>query len=483
MRAEPAVAVRLASIVIASSLGACVSSSIERDLTTVRELAHAEALASVAGDEVEPEAAAETQALLEQPLDVETAVRIALLNNRTLRARLRELGVARAALAQAATVANPVVGAELPAERDADLELQVEYKISSLLVASQRANAAEAELERARLDAADATVALGHQVREAFFSLQAAQQQLELAQRMLDARAAARDAALAMEEAGNVRALDAARQVAAYESARIGVAELELSLARRRERLVRLLSVHGTSAGLRTAGTLAEAPEALPELERLETRAVDASLQLRAARAQLEAYAHRTGAARTEGLLPDVTLGARARHAASDAPEVLDGQDPWSYGAGVRVELPVFDRGQGATRASEAAFDGELERYHGLAVEVRSAAREAAAELESAAARARQYAQVIVPAQRKVLDETLLQYDAMQVSVYDLLRAQTDLLDAELAHVDVLRQYWTARATVDALLRGHQVGATMDATGTTAIGATLAGGSVGAGGH
>ena len=70
---------------------------------------------------------------------------------------------------------------------------------------------------------------------------------------------------------------------------------------------------------------------------------------------------------------------------------------------------------------------------------------------------------MIVPAQQEVLDETLQQYNAMQLGVYDLLRAQTELLDAELEHVEVLRQYWTARATVDALVRGHQLGVTTDA--------------------
>ena len=436
---------------------ACVSSSIERDLTSVRELAHAEALPALPADEVEPELDAQTRSQLERPLDVETAVRLALLGNRTLRAKLRELGVARAALAQAATVANPVVGAELPAERDADLELHVEYQISSLLLASQRADAAEAELLRARLDAAAATVALGLEVRAAFFALQASEQRLSLAQRTLDARAAARDAAVALGQAGNARALDTARQVAAYERARIGVAELELARAVARERLVRLLSLHGPEAAPRVAGTLPDVPEASPPLERLETRAVEASLELRASHAQLQAHAYRTGAARTAGLLPDVTLEGRARHASDDSAEVAAGEEPWSFGAGVNVELPLFDRGQGATRASEAAFDAELERYHGMAVEVRSAAREAAAAVESAAARGRQYGQLILPAQKKVLDETLLQYNAMQVSVYELLRAQTELLEAELEQVEVLREYWTARAALDALLRGHRV--------------------------
>jgi hypothetical protein len=156
---------KAAGLLLAATLGACVSSSTERDLRTVRALAHVDALPALHDDAVEPQLDAQTRARLDRPLDVEAAVRIALLGNRALRAKLRELGVARAALIQAAAIANPVVGAELPAERDADLELHVEYEISSLLVASLRADAAEAELERARLSAAAATVALGHEVR------------------------------------------------------------------------------------------------------------------------------------------------------------------------------------------------------------------------------------------------------------------------------------------------------------------------------
>jgi outer membrane protein TolC len=158
------------------------------------------------------------------------------------------------------------------------------------------------------------------------------------------------------------------------------------------------------------------------------------------------------------------------------------GKAPWSFGAGVDVELPLFDHGKGPTRASEAAFDAELERYHGIAVDVRSSAREAALALESAGARARQYTQKILPAQRSVLEETLLQYNAMQIGVYDVLRARTELLDAELASVEVLREYWTARAALDALLRGHSVrmGGAPDAVG--AVGPMPAG-STPPGGH
>jgi len=59
-----------------------------------------------------------------------------------------------------------------------------------------------------------------------------------------------------------------------------------------------------------------------------------------------------------------------------------------------------------------------------------------------------------VPAQQRVVRETLLQYNAMQIGVFQLLQAQREELDVELAHADALREYWSAVAALRALLAG-----------------------------
>lgn len=131
--------------------------------------------------------------------------------------------------------------------------------------------------------------------------------------------------------------------------------------------------------------------------------------------------------------------------------------DTWRWGAGVTLEVPLFDRGQGRLHGIESRFDAASERYQGLAIDVRSAARDARSRLTSSDARVREYRTVIVPAERSVLEQTLLQYNAMQLGVFQLLSAQRELLDVELAYVDTLRDYWSARAEVEALTRGRVV--------------------------
>ena len=195
--------------------------------------------AAVADVEVDPVASEEAHRMLGEPLTADAAVRVALLNNRELRATLRELGVARGRLMQAGVLPNPTVEVELQPERNSRFELRVEYDLTSAILAPRRARAAAPELTAARFHAAGAVVALGYHVRVAFYRVQASEQQLALAQRMLDTHAAGRDAARAMYAAGNVPELNVASMEVAYERARITVAELELAVATAREALHR----------------------------------------------------------------------------------------------------------------------------------------------------------------------------------------------------------------------------------------------------
>src|SRR5262249_40027696 len=146
----------------------------------------------------------------------------------------------------------------------------------------------------------------------------------------------------------------------------------------------------------------------------LERRAIEASLTLKGTRHRLEAIAHRTGLALVEGWLPDITVDM---HVEQD-------EDIWEVGGGLGFTLPVFDRQQGRLGAYEAEFDALTERYQGEAIRLRSAARRARNVVLSAHARAKQYQEVIVPARARVMSQTQLQYNAMQVGVFQLLAAR-----------------------------------------------------------
>jgi cobalt-zinc-cadmium efflux system outer membrane protein len=447
----------LATLALATvgTLG-CASSSIAGDVGRVRDLTRVERLARVEDAAVDPEASADARRLLQKPLDADGAVRVALLDNRELRAKLREMGIARGRLIQAGLLPNPVVEAELLPEQNSSIELRVEYDLTRALLAPSRASAEEPELEAARYRAAGAVIELGYRVRVAFYALQSASQRLAIAQRVLDGHAAARDTARALLEAGNVPELEAATQEADYERARIRVAELELDAATERERVQRLLGAHGRETEWSVSGELLPPPKELRIPPDLETRALRASLDLAETRHRLEGLARRAGVARTSGWLPDVAVDVHALRADPDS-EAGSSDGEFRFGAGISMGVPLFDRHQGATLALESEFDALMERFYGMAVDVRSAAREARSRLTSAHARARQYQDVIVPAERRVTEQTLLQYNAMQLGIFELLAARRAELDGRLLEVEARREYWSALAELDALAAGKRV--------------------------
>lgn len=431
----------------------CVSSALRQDVKHVHALSKAPVLPALPAGDAEALDQAALERSLSEPLDADKAVRIALLNNRDLRARLRELGVERGRLMQAGLLANPRFEAEVLPERDSRLELRAEYDIMSFVLTPMEKKAARHDLDAARLDAAGDVVELGYQVRTAFYALQSAEQRLQVAQRALDALAAGRDAAVALLEAGNVPAIDAASQISAFERARISVAKLELEVAEQREAMQRLLGLHGRATAWTVTPELAEVPEAPVTTDDLEKRALAANLDLAATRKRLDAIAKRTGISRTEGWLPRIDVDVHSLIGNPASPSRANAR----WGAGVGIDVPLFDRQQGNVRVHEAEFDSWLERYQGLAIDLRSAAREIIARLTSAHRRARQYQSVIVPAQQTVMEQSLLQYNAMQIGVFQLLEARRAQLEVALDYVETLREYWSAAAELDALLAGRRV--------------------------
>lgn len=436
---------------------ACTSSSIAPDVRTVRDLTKIENVPRVADTDVDPISDNEARKMLEEPLDADAAVRIALLNNRELRATLREMGVARGRLVQAGLLPNPVFEVEVLPERNTEVELRVEYDITSAVLAPLRSRAMEPDLEAARYRAAAAVVDLGYRTRAAFYALQAAEQRLHLAQRVLDASAAARDAVMAMHQAGNVPSLDMASQVAAFERTRVMVAELELEVSEKRERVQRLLGAHGKEADWRVKGPLPVVPAESRVPDELERRALRANIELKGTKQRLEGLARRAGVTRAAGWLPDVSADVHLLQGNPDETQSESDQREWRIGAGVSATIPLFDRNQGTVTSLEAEFDALMERYYGMAVDLRSAARDTRNRLVSVHARALQYQDVIVPAQRQVSEQTLLQYNAMQVGIFQLIEARRQELDVELSYVEMSREYWTAVAELDALLAGRSV--------------------------
>jgi len=392
--------------------------------------------------------------LLSAPLDADASVQVALLNNQGLQAEFEELGIARSRFVGALRLPNPTVDVALryPLEGSSEPNVDIDalIDITALLFLPLQGGAADAALDAARYSVTGRVLDLAFEARVTFYAYQAAEQTLELRRSIVDALRASFEVAQKLHEAGNVTDLSYANERALYEEARVAYTQAEADVRAKREELNATMGLWGPPGADWKAMDRLAAPGASSgaDLGQVEAKAIERSLDLQIGRKRFAAAARTANFERTRGWVPELRAGISAER------ELGSGGD-WALGPAVALEVPLFYQGQGETGAALAQMRSEQRRYTDTAVRIRAAARAAAAKLDVAAKNAAYYQDVLLPLRQRIVDETQLQFNAMNVGVFQLLQAKRDQIETARAYVQALREYWTARAEVDQLLAGR----------------------------
>lgn len=401
------------------------------------------------GGEADAAVAAEVRALVNQELPLEQAVQVALLNNRNLQAVYEDLMVAQADLVAAGLLSNPVFDAEIRFfdGAPASVEGAVVQDFLQVLYIPLRRRLASAAFEATKLRVAGAVLDLAGEVRAAYYDLQATQQTVEFRRQVVTATGASYELSGRMRAAGNVTELDVANERALFEQSKINLAAAEAEVVQDRERLNELMGLWGEQTTWTTPTRLPELPAPSEEsaAENLERRAIERSLDLGAAALEIEVAARQLGIARPFGSFGFAEAGLAAARE--------DGE--WGFGPAFLAPLPLFNQGQPAVAAFAAEFRRAQQRFGATAVAIRSRVRAAQQAVTSARARAHYYRQVLLPLRGRIVDESLLQYNAMQISPIMLLLAKQQQIDTANDYIEALREYWLARTDLDQILSGR----------------------------
>lgn len=399
--------------------------------------------------------------LLERELTPDSAAQIALLNNRALQARFEEIGVARANLVQATLFANPSISGEVLFPITADetqLGVGIELDFLSTVFRPARRDLALAQLGATQLEVAGAAIDLAFEARAALLQYVRARQLADVLAASVETSALAHEVSQRLHAAGNITDLAFMRQRIAVESARLALSTQERESIRARERLIRDLGLDGLEPEAKVASRVPLLPDDLDVVPRFERRAMARSLVLEVGRRRAEVAARALGVTDLQRFLPAVSLGASAERE----------DEGYLAGPSLAVSLPVFDQGQGAVATREAELRRLLEGYTATVVEVRSEARRVRDELRMAHERARLLRDVVVPLRAKLLQEALLQYNAMSIGIFDLLDVKRMQLETELQQTNALADYWLLRLAYEQLLAGRLPAFEVDA-GTVSL--------------
>lgn len=419
----------------ALSLGACASVPRDAGLADVQQAVATRANAQWNGD---------TRALLADEVTADEAVAVALANNPRLQVTLAELGIARADLIAASTVANPVFEFELrmPGEPYRPYELRLAQTLIDLIQLPRRRAIGRAAFDAAQMRVTSEVLRFAADVRSRYYDLVAASQHAAQ-QRLIHAAAqTAAEVAIKQHAAQNITDLDLENEQALYEQAKLDLARAERQLVVAREALGRAMGVRETD--WRVAGQFPELPPNELDQGELEQLAAQQRLDLAIARRELEIARRRIPMARLSALEEIVV----------DVHYEREPSGEHTIGPGIELPIPIFDTGRAARTRAEAEF---LRARHGIAaLEAESASilRTARASLAEARARVEYYRDVVLPRRRRIVELTKLEHNAMLVGVYQLLEARQNEAQAQSDYIDAQREYWSARTDLDRALQG-----------------------------
>ncbi|WP_372680187.1 TolC family protein [Desulfosarcina sp.] len=374
--------------------------------------------------------------MLDDTLTVEEAVAIAMLNNRELRAVLSRAEVARADLVQAGLLDNPVFGISI---LDGTAGTQIEYSLFmdflDVFTLSARKHLAAGELERARLEVAQAVLDLAAEVKQNYYALLADRQMLVLYDQVLDATGAAAELARRQYAAGNLSLRAQSLHQSFFAQAALEAARAESSYASDREKINRLLGLWGPMTAWQLPPTLPEPPSGLPAVADLERQAMTTRLDLAARQSQVQVAHMMLGYARQLRWLSLFGLGFTVERD-------VDGN--YTRGPDLVIGLPIFNRSQGRMARLEAELLAVENQYAQMAIDLRAQVREADTRLNAAHDRLTHFREAILPLADRVLDETLKLYNGMLVDVYELLDAKASQISAVRDYIGTWRDFWIA---------------------------------------
>ncbi len=385
-------------------------------------------------------------ALLAQPLAVDAAMQVALLNNPRVQLALADLGIADADLAQAGMLRNPRFSfGRVSGAGSAEIDRSVLFDLGGLLTLPLRKAFEQRRFEQAQLQAALLVVRLAADTRRAWFDAVAAQQTLAYFEQAALAAQASAELAKQMAKVGNWNRLDEAREQVFHAEVEAQLVQARHNLFARREALARTMGLSGSQLGFRLPERLPALPEQLPPAQDIEGLALQERLDVKAATLDNEFTARLLGLTRTTRLVNVLELGYQNR-SESGAPRA-DGYE-------VELSLPLFDWGQARVRRAEAIYMGSLQRTADVALRAQSQVRESNSLRSAQYEVARRYRDEIVPLRKRMSDEMLLRYNGMLASVFELLVDARAQIASVSAAIDTQRDFWIADSELQFAIHG-----------------------------
>jgi len=394
-------------------------------------------------------------------ISADTAVQVALLNNKGLQAAYAELGLSATQVWQESLLENPRVDIEilgigapgLGALRS--IEGYIARNILSLATRDRRIDIAETRFRQAQKRAVLETLQLAGQTRAAWINAVGSFETIYYLNQAQVAADAASQLAERLGQSGAITKAAQSREHVFYAELTGQKAEAKLAAKTAKGELTRLMGLWGQEVDYFVPDILPNLPKKRKNKRHVEAEALKNRVDLQIAKLELEALAKSYGLTEATRYLTDFEILAGAeieREREEGEPgvnEVLTGQLALDF------NIPIFDSGKARLRRAELAYMRAANQLAEMAVNVRAEARGAYTAYNARYDIARHYRNNVLPLRSNIEEESLLTYNGMITNTFELLQDTRGRINAVLLSADAKRRFWLSDANLSgAILAG-----------------------------
>lgn len=391
-------------------------------------------------------------------IGADTAVQVALLNNRGLQAAYARLGVSSADVWQSIMQPNPVVSLGVLG-LNADglgayraIEGTIAFNLLSAFTQPDRTRLAELRFTQAQLEAVEETLRVAVETRRAWVEAVAAFEAAGLIRDAQSTADAGSELAARLGDTGFLNRAEQAREHVFFAelSGQRAKARLDAQLAK--EALTRQLGLWGTEVDYYVPNNLPPLPAHLQGRSGIEAEALKGRVDLAIAKLELQATAQARGLTDATRFVTDLELIAGAeKERENDGTGIESETTPQVE---LEFAIPIFDSGKARLKRAEAEYMIAAHQLAERAVNIRSEARSAYAAYSGTHRIARHYRDAVLPLRRTIEEESLLSYNGMITNTFELLADTRQRLNSNLMEADARREFWLADANMLAAIHG-----------------------------
>ena len=407
-------------------------------------------------------------------ISADTAVQVALLNNKALQAAYSDIGIDAADVWQQMLPENPKVsigifgiGApELILFRA--LESMVATNLQAMMTRERRVDIAKTRFEQTQLKAVDETLRLAADTRRAWIRAVSAFETVSYLKQGQIAADAASELAKRLGESGAMPKAGQAREHAFYAELTGQLAEARLNAELAKEELTRLMGLWGAEVDYFVPDKLPQLPQKLKAGSAIEAEALKNRVDLQIARLELDLAAKAFGLTEATRYVTDLELfsGVEAEQEIETEYELVSGNLEESKARKVVVTpqlevefaIPIYDTGKARLRKAELTYLRGANLLAAKAVNIRSEARSAFKNYRARHEIGRHYKRNVLPLREKIEEESLLTYNGMITNTFELLADTRAKINTLLMSVNAKRDFWLADADLNAAIYGPGFG-------------------------